>query len=134
MAKFSVDPKDFDIVLKELDRSADVDSWGPKALEEASVILVQNIKRRASMHDRTGDQFSSSIKPTKPKKNRWGHFIVIRPTGKDKKGVRNMEKLVYMEYGTSKQSPTPVITPALNDSESAVNAKLQEVFEREVMK
>ena len=52
---------------------------------------------------------SRSIKPTKPKKNRWGHFIVIRPTGKDKKGVRNMEKLVYMEYGTSKQSPTPVI-------------------------
>ena len=133
MAKFSVDPKDFDIVLKELNRSADVDSWGPKALKEASVILEQSIKRRASGHDRTG-AMSRSIKPTKPKKNRWGHFIVIRPTGKDKKGVRNMEKLVYMEYGTSKQSPTPVITPALNDSESAVNAKLQEVFEREVMK
>jgi len=133
MAKFSVDPKDFDIVLKELDRSADVDSWGPKALEEASVILEQNIKRRASTHDRTG-AMSGSIKPTKPKKNRWGHFIVIRPTGKDKKGVRNMEKLVYMEYGTSKQSPTPVITPALNDVADEVNAKIQEVFEREVMK
>ena len=47
MAKFSVDPKDFDIVLKELDRSADVDSWGPKALEEASVILEQKYKAKS---------------------------------------------------------------------------------------
>lgn len=133
MAKFSVDPKDFDIVLKELERSADVDSWGPKALAEASPILEESIKRRASSHDRTG-AMTRSIKPTKPKKNRWGHFVVIRPTGKDKKGVRNMEKLVYMEYGTSKQSATPVMTPALNDAKEKVNQKLQEVFEREVMK
>lgn len=146
MAKLSVDTKGFDLVLEGLNRAADVDSWGPKALNEAAPILEEKLKSRIAKHDGTG-AMSASIKKTKPKKNKWGHYIVIRPTGIDirqNKGkpwaknatneVRNMEKLVYMEYGTSTQSPTPVMTPALNDAENAVTAKLQEVFEREVMK
>ena len=70
-----------------------------------------------------------------------GFYAVVRPTGTDSKGVRNMEKAVYLEYGTSKQkgsgrkdrqSPRPWVDKALNDSEEPVLNKMQEVFNREV--
>jgi HK97 gp10 family phage protein len=75
-----------------------------------------------------------SIKTTKTSrlKNNDGYSITVRPTGKDKRGVRNMEKMVYMEYGTSKQSATPVLTPAIRESRESVEKKMQEVFDREV--
>ena len=56
----------------------------------------------------------------------------MRPTGRDEKGVRNMEKMVYMEYGTSKQEATPVLSPAVRKAEDPVTEKMQEVFNREV--
>lgn len=43
-----------------------------------------------------------------------------------------MEKAVYMEFGTSKQAATPIISPAVRESEAAVLEKMQEVFDREV--
>lgn len=132
MAKFSIGTKEVEAILNELNKAGDVDSWAPKALAEAAPILEQSLKSRASSHNRTGSM-AGSIKPTKPKSNKYGHYVVVRPTGKDKKGVRNMEKMVYTEYGTSRQSATPVLVPALKDSEDAVNAKLKEVFEREVL-
>ena len=51
-----------------------------------------------------------------------------------KKAFVTWKKMVYMEYGTSKQDPTPVLTKAIKDSESAVLNKMQEVFNREVVK
>ena len=45
-----------------------------------------------------------------------------------------MEKACYLEYGTSKQTATPVISPAVRESEEAVAEKMQEVFEREMKK
>ena len=57
---------------------------------------------------------------------------MIRPTGTGRKGVRNMEKLAYMEYGTSHQRATPVIGPAIAASEGGVLEAMQEVFNREV--
>ncbi len=57
---------------------------------------------------------------------------MIRPTGTGRKGVRNMEKLAYMEYGTSHQCATPVIGPAIAASEGDVIKAMQEIFDSEV--
>ena len=46
--------------------------------------------------------------------------------------VRNMEKMVYLEYGTSKQRATPVLSKATRRAEKDVISKMQEVFNREV--
>ena len=89
-----------------------------------------------------------SIKSTKAGKTRYGgYFAISRPTGYARTGwkyartkknagtkerLRNMEKLVYLEYGTSKQPATPVLTKAIKDSEPKVLRKMQEVFNREV--
>ncbi len=120
--------------LDELIRSLDsikVEEVAPKMLKEAAPILERNIKSRSDLHRRSGDM-ADSIKTTSPKKTKDGHSISVRPTGKDKKGVRNMEKMVYLEYGTSKQNATPVLTPAIRESEDGVIEKMQEVFSREV--
>ena len=120
--------------LDELIRSLDsikVEEIAPKMLKEAAPILEQNIKSRSDLHRRSGDM-ADSIKTTNPKKTKDGHSISVRPTGKDRKGVRNMEKMVYLEYGTSKQNATPVLTPAIRESEDGVIEKMQEVFSREV--
>jgi hypothetical protein len=45
-----------------------------------------------------------------------------------------MEKLAHAEYGTKKQPATPILTKAINDSAPAVEAKMREVFEREIKK
>ena len=86
----------------------------------------------------------SSVKHTKAGKTKiGGYYAAVRPTGKDANGVRNMEKAAYLEYGTSKkkggakkdkQPPRPWVNRAINNCESAVLNKMQEVFEREVGK
>lgn len=129
MAKFDFNiPSSF---LKQLGKLADVDRLAPKMIDEAIPILETNVKKEASRHKDTGDMVNS-IKKTKVSKNRHGYYTTVRPTGKDRKGVRNMEKLAYAEFGTSKQPPTPMLTKAIKDSEKPVQNKMQQVFEREV--
>lgn len=129
MAKFDFKiPDDF---IKQLGRLADVDRIAPKMIDEAMPTLEKNVKSEMAKHRRTGDMIGS-VKKTKAGKNKCGYFAVVRPTGVDRSGTRNMEKLAHAEYGTSKQAPTPILTKAIKDSESAVLAKMQEVFNEEV--
>lgn len=128
MASFSVEG--LDDLMKDLD-SLDIDQIAPIMLEEAVPILERNVKNRASVHKETGEM-QKSIKHTKSKRTGDGYSITVRPTGKDKKGVRNMEKACYLEFGTSKQGATPVISPAVRESEEPIAKKMQEVFDKEV--
>lgn len=129
MGKFDFEiPADF---IKQLGRLADVDRIAPQMLNEALPILERNVKSEVSKHVVSGDLLKS-IKMSKAKKNKYGYYASVRPTGTDKKGVRNMEKMVYLEYGTSKQPARPTLTKAIKDSEKAVLDKMQEVFNREV--
>lgn len=128
MAKFDV--SGLDVLIKDLD-FLEADRIAPAMLEEAAPILEKAVKKRAGEHRDTG-ALEESIKASKARKNGNAYSISICPTGKDKKGVRNMEKAVYLEYGTSRQKATPFISPAVRESEAAVLEKMQEVFDREV--
>lgn len=120
--------------IKQLGRLADVDRIAPKMIDEAIPILLENVKSEAAYHKRSEDMYKS-IKSTKAgKSSKGGYYATVRPTGIDKKGVRNMEKMAWLEYGRKGQGATPVLTKALKDSESAVYAKMQAVFDREVGK
>lgn len=127
MARFEVEG--IDDLMKDLD-SLKVDRLAPLMLEEAVPILKKAVVWRAQAHWETGDMVRS-IKPTKPKRNAIGYYIAVRPTGKDKKGVRNMEKMAYLEFGTSRQVPRPCLSAAVRDAEDQVVEKMQEVFNRE---
>lgn len=128
MAKFDI--FGIDDFLEELSQ-LDIDRIAPKMLEESVPILEKEVKAEAAKHHNTG-AMEDSIKSTGANVNAKGHYIYVRPTGKDEKGVRNMEKMVYMEYGTQKQAPTPVLSPAVRRAEDPVTEKMQEVFNREV--
>ena len=130
MGKFDFDiPADF---TRQLGSLADVDKYAPVMINEAMPILENNVKKELGKHRRTGDMLSS-VRTTKAgKTKRGGYYAVVRPTGTDRKGVRNMEKLAHAEYGTSKQPPTPILTKAIKDAEPAVLEKMQEVFNREI--
>ena len=133
MANYQFDIKgDLDDLIADLN-AMDVDRLAPMMLEEAAPILEQEIKSRASAHRDTGDMVRS-IKPTKVKNNDSGYYISVRPTGKDKKGVRNMEKMAYLEFCAPghNQSATPVLTPAVRKAEPEVLDKMQDVFNREM--
>lgn len=128
MAKFEFNPPtDF---LKQLGKMSDIDNYADKMLNEAAPILENSLKKELESHKVSGDLYNS-IKPSKAKKNKYGWYVAITPRGTDKKGVRNAEKLIYLEYGTEKQEATPVFTKAIKDSEIKVLNKMQEVFERE---
>lgn len=128
MAKFYI--HGIDDFMKEISQ-IDIDRIAPKMLEESVPILEKSVRAESAKHRDTG-AMEESIKATGANINARGHYICVRPTGRDEKGVRNMEKMVYMEYGTSKQEATPVLSPAIRKAEDPVTEKMQEVFNREV--
>lgn len=118
--------------LRQLGKMADIERVAPKMINEALPILEDSVKNELRKHKRTGDMVDSVKKTKAGQMKNGGYFGTVRPTGKDRKGVRNMEKLAYLEYGTSKQPATPTLTKAIKDCEAAVLNKMQDVFNREV--
>lgn len=129
MARFDIEG--FDDILAQLDRMACFDEVAPKMMEAGMDVLQEEIIAEASKHQDTGAMVAS-IKPTGLMTGYGGgYYMCTRPTGKDKKGVRNMEKLVYLEYGVKGRPATPVITSAVLRAEPRVLQAMREVFERE---
>jgi HK97 gp10 family phage protein len=122
---FEVSPE----LVKLLFRLGNVDEYAPKMIDGAMPILEANLKKELGKHKRTGEMLDSVKKTRARKMKNGGYFATVRPTGVDRKGVRNMEKLAHAEYGTSKQAPTPILTKAINDSRGPVTAKMYEIFE-----
>ena len=106
---------------------ADVDKYAPQMLNEALPILEKNVKAEVEKVSQAGRVITytytsksgkvikatrkqsgdllKSIKISKAKKTKYGgYYASVHPSGTDKKGVRNMEKMVYMEYGTRGQT------------------------------
>lgn len=145
MANFTYNPpSDF---LAQLGRLADIEPVAKKMVDESIPIVKTRLIKELSYHENTGD-LQASIQATRAKKTRNdGVYAAALPTGESetyvsKKGVkkvrktpiRNMEKLAYLEYGTSDQGAKPVITRVLNDSEGSVEMKMEYVFKREMEK
>ena len=145
MGKFDFEI-DQDFVKKLLELS-DPDEYVPQILDSAIPILEESVKSELSKHKRTSQLINSAKKTKASKSPNGGYFVCVMPTGKsdsylDGKGVlrkykvpvRNMEILAHLEYGTSKQKPTPILTKAYKDSYNSVMAKMQEEFGKVVVK
>ena len=121
MAQFEL--HGFDDLMMQLDRLGRTDEVAPKMLEEAVPILQEEVVNQAEKHRDTGEM-AASIKPTKVTKSADGYRVVVRPTGKASgRNVRNMEKLVYLEYGVRGRPATPVLTTAV------LNARPDVIYE-----
>ena len=114
--------------IRELEKLGHLDETAPRMLEAAAPIIVNALKKEAGKHRDTGD-LQNSIKAGKPKLTKTNAYIISAgPTGKDRKGMSNASKMVWLEHGTSKMSPRPMIAAAVNSSEDEVMLKMQETF------
>ena len=129
MAKFTM-LQGTDDLINDLDSIARA-QIARKMLTESAPILVQEMKAKAASHQATGDMVDA-IKASNPSSTSDGMTCVVTAEGTGRNGTRNVEKLAYLEYGTYKQSATPVVTPATNAAEPKVLTKMQEVYDRDV--
>lgn len=121
----------FDLFENELKKYDDPDDIATKVIDTASPILVETVKemvKATTSSDSFGD-LAESIQATDAKINGYGCFTAVRPTGKDRKGVRNGEKMAYREYGTSKQPAKPILKKAVRKSEKKCLEIMQKTFE-----
>lgn len=148
MAQFEFElPEDF---LKQLGKLEQVEQYATKMLEESVPYAVQSLKNALQTHNATGELINS-ISAGKPYQTRNGAWIIqASPKGysknrmyydnrtksavisKRKYKLTNAAKLIFMEYGTSREAPRPVVATATKNCESAVMAKMEEVFNREM--
>ena len=124
-------PTDIMSKLNQLGNSAE---YAPKMLEAEEDVVYPEVMRRLEQHRKSGDLIEK-LEKTKPKLDKNGAWRAqIRPTGRDKKGVSNNEKLLSMEYGTSKQLATPIFRPAKEAKASEAAEAAQNVFNEAVSK
>jgi HK97 gp10 family phage protein len=112
--------------------------------------LEDQIRKNAAKHKQTGEM-NDALKRRKAgigKNGVWSIHLTFDGSAKGKKynrrnksgrvvrqeDYRNYQKALALEYGTSKQSATPFMRPAVISSESECIANMQEVFNREVQK
>ena len=130
MASFSI--SGMDELLVKLNQLGRFDEIAPKMMKAGMEILQEEVMAEASKHKDTGAMVAS-IKPTGLMAGYdGGYYMCTRPTGRDKKGVRNMEKMVYLECGVKGRPGVPIITAAVIKAEPKVVQAMQEVFTREI--
>lgn len=114
-----------------LDRLGRFDEIAPAMLEAAVPILEEEVKRQVRPHWNTGDMYES-IKRTSVEVGRGGAYtICVRPTDVDRNGIRNMEKLAWLEFGAKGRAAVPVLKTAVLNAAPLVCEKMREVFRRE---
>lgn len=137
-------PEDFLAELAE--KLGDIDDYALTMIEESMPIIARNMQTVMSKFANTGDLMrSQKIRKARKLKNgtyyanlayegESDEFINDKNERKTRKTpIRNAEKLIYFEYGTSDQSPHPIIDAVVSNSEEEVLAKMQEIFNREAL-
>ena len=147
MAQFDI--SGLDNFMAKLDRLGQFERVAPKMMEAGMEVLQESVVKEASGHKDTGEMVES-IKPTGITKTKDGaYYMCTRPTGyaskgkwrnarkshgegKGRKKLRNMEKLIYLEYGVKGRPATPVIKSAIIKAKPGVVKAMRNVFEKEV--
>lgn len=134
MGKLSIDG--IDALMRQLNQlQGDIDEIAKEAIDAATPILRESLSsaiNQATGENATGE-LTGSIRATKAKTNAYGCFSAVGPTGTDKKGVRNAEKLAYLEYGTSRgQKKRPVMKKAVKSAESGCIEKMRSIIDERI--
>ena len=130
MAKFETDIG-IDELMTSL-TSVDIEAIAPLALEQSAPIVQKELIQLSEPHKRTGAMVKS-IKAQKASKSGDGYSIFVGASGVDRKtGIRNMEKMAYLEFGVRahNQPATPVIVPTIRATHDDVCDSMQDVFNK----
>lgn len=118
--------------------SMDIDSMIPEGLNDESLaldmvkagqeVMQRSIKSAAQKHKRTGSM-ASSVKCSKPVINSSGDVVGrVKFYGKDKNGMQNWYKAIWIEYGTRHQSAKPFVRPAIKGCQNSIKQAMEKVF------
>lgn len=130
MARFETDIG-IDELMTSL-TSVDIEAIAPLALEQSAPIVEKKLIQLSEPHRDTGAMIKS-IKAQKANKSGDGYSIFVGASGVDRKsGIRNMEKMAFLEFGVRahNQPATPVITPAVRETHDDVCDSMQETFNK----
>ena len=120
----------------------DIDTIFPQGLNDENLaldmvkagqeVMQKSIQNSALKHKRTGSM-ANSVKCSKPTINRGGDAVGrVKFYGKDKNGMPNWYKAIWIEYGTKHQSAEPFVRPAIKNCKNEVKEAMQKVFDRKV--
>ena len=128
--------------MAELSFSMDINSIIPESLNDENLALdmikagqkvMQGfIRSAASKHRKTGSM-ASSVKCSKPIINRNGDAVGrVKFYGKDKNGMQNWYKAIWLEYGAKHQNAQPFVRPAIKGAEGGIKSAMERVFNEKV--
>lgn len=128
--------------MSEFSFSMDINSIIPEGLKDESLaldmvkagqeVMKRSIKSAAQRHKRTGSM-ASSAKCSKPTINRNGDVVGrVKFYGKDKNGMQNWYKAIWIEYGTKHQNAKPFVRPAIKSCEGSIRAAMEKTFNQKV--
>ena len=126
----------FDQLEALFEKGKRIDQIAKKAVDQAAPLLESSLSSKiagAASRGYASGELAGSIGSLKARKNERGVFAVVGPKGTDSRGVRNAEKLAYLEYGTSRgQVAHPVRASAAAAAESPVKQAMEEVLYAEL--
>lgn len=122
--------------------SLDMDSIFPQGLDDENlaldmvkagqVFMQKSIQRAVQKHVKTGSM-ANSVKCSKPIINRAGDAVGrVKFYGKDKNGMLNWYKAIWIEYGAKNQPADPFVRPAIKSCESSIRAAMNKVFNKKL--
>lgn len=128
--------------MAKFDFNMDMDKFFPQGIQDENLalemidagqeVMLKAIKSGAARHKRTG-AMCSSLKKTKPMIDKNGDAVGrVKFYGKDKNGMENWYKALWIEYGTVHQNAQPFVRPAMKSCESAAGAAMRRVFDEKV--
>lgn len=129
----------FDELDKVMKKLAEPEKMAIKAVDTAAPILEKALSSAivsaASRGYATGE-LAASVKATKAEENSLGVFAVAKPEGLNRRGLRNVEEMAYLEYGVRSrgQEARPVRDKAVSIAESACISAMEKVISEEVEK
>lgn len=138
MANFHFEADAFDELEKIFDKLSNTNTdICKKAVNKAAPVLEKGIRKafetKATGGYATGNT-AKSFAPTNAKKNQYGVYSVVRPVGKNEKGVDYAKIAAIMEYGTQYRVAKPYMETAINSTRDKCEAVMQEVFSEEIDK
>lgn len=128
--------------MADFQAEIDLESFFPSGIDDEQLaldmvkagqeVMQKSIQNAAGKHVKTGSM-ASSVKCSKPVINRNGDAVGrVKFNEKDKNGMQNWSKALWIEFGTKNQAADPFVRPAIKSCESGVRAAMEQVFNQKV--
>ena len=124
--------------MADFSASVDINNIIPEALKNENLgkemvkagqeVLERAIKNNAQKYKRTG-AMANSIKSKAPTINKNGDIVgSVSFTGKDKNGMSNSQKALWLDYGTKNIHATAFVRNAVKSSKNAISHAMEQKF------